>query len=240
MNQQEFNDYLEALLGGNLVDVELQPEDFMVAFKRAKDTFIQKGNNNLDKRFVPLNVSREETEYDIDPNVDTIVRIIKPAGAFHTQDPLSIAVFNDIFHQFSMDSGSLLNYELSRQLIERIQKYTSYYNDFIWNRRTHKLTLLKKPEASNQVWFLESYANLSDEEYRDMLWIQSWALAELKIILGRAYSKFSGGMPSPVGGTVSLPGQDLVQEGNQDKERLLEEIKNFVDGDETGLFIHMG
>lgn len=238
MNETEFNEMLETQLGGNLVDVELQPKDYSFAYDRAKKTFIQKGNNNLEKKFVPLVVDRETKEYNLDENIDTVVRIIKPSGGFYSSDPFSIAIFNDIFRELGMGEGELLNFELGKQTIERIQRYSAYDNDFIYNRRTNQLQLLKKPEQNNQTWFLETYSNLTDEEYRDNLWVQQWAAAELKIILGRAYSKFQN-VPTPAGDS-SLPGSDLMQEGQQDKERLIEDIKNFVDGDETGLFIMMG
>lgn len=237
MNKSDFDSYIETHLGGNLIDVELTTVDYDRAFQRAKRTFVQKGNNNLEKKFETLTTVVDQTEYTLDSSIDTVVRIVKPTGGLYTDDPFSIATFNDIFHNFHGDSSSLLNYELGLQLIERIERYTAYESDFIYTKRDAKLTLLKPPQQS-EVWFVECYADLTDEQYRDRLWIQEWTLAECKEILGHAYSKFDQ-VTTPSGQT-SLNGSDLLQEAKTSKEELLEEIAQFTDGDPTGMFIMLG
>ena len=94
-----------------------------------------------------------------------------------------------------------------------------------------------KPDITEQ-WLLEVYTDLSDDEYRDRLWIYEFALAHTKIMLGRAYSKFQS-LSSPTGET-SLNGDALLQEGIADKERLLIEIKDYTDGDPIGGAILIG
>ena len=60
-------------------------------------------------------------------------------------------------------------------------------------------------------------------------WIADWSLAECKMMLGEARSKFPGGLPGP-GGAVTLNGDALKQESMADKERLLAAINNMEEG----------
>lgn len=238
MDAETFNEELLIALGGNLVDVELTEKDFEYAFNRAKRTFQQKGNNNLDKGFVLLSVTKDTRKYDIPESVDTVIRIIRPGyGGLFPENPWHYAIIQDIYNGLRAGGSSLVTYELSYQLIENIQKYMAHDVDFIFNKRRHTIEFLNTPKA-NEAWFLECYHDLPDEEYRALPWIQEWALTELKIILGRAYSKF-GTLPGP-SGEISMDGQSLIQEARDDQQRLIEEIGFYVDGDPTGGVILIG
>jgi len=237
MNEQNFETMLMEQLGGNLVDVELESSDYARAFDRAKRNFIQYGNNNLNLKFAKIDVQPNKTEYVLDASVDTVVRIIREDIGFYTNDPFSRATMNDIFNGLQGGTGSLLNYELGLGLIERIQRMTAYDVDFTYSKRNNTLRILKQPKMS-ATWLVECYANLEDEEYREVLWVQEWSLAECKEILGHAYSKFQN-IRSPSGET-SLNGDQLLQEAQDMKQRLREEPQNFTDGDPVALPIMIG
>ena len=63
-----------------------------------------------------------------------------------------------------------------------------------------------------------------------------WALAEAKMMLGEARSKYASGLPGP-GGTVQLNGEALKQEAMTEKERLLQSIINMEEGNRNYGFI---
>lgn len=60
--------------------------------------------------------------------------------------------------------------------------------------------------------------------------VEKWAMAESKIKLGYSYRKF-GSIPGP-GGGLTLPGNELVQEGKEEKEKLEQELLDFLYGNE--------
>ena len=60
------------------------------------------------------------------------------------------------------------------------------------------------------------------------LWIENWALAEAKEILGTIRNRF-GNLPGP-NGTVTQDGAELKQEAKTMKEELTKELMNFVPG----------
>ena len=67
-------------------------------------------------------------------------------------------------------------------------------------------------------------------------WIRDYALAQCKMMLGEARSKF-GQLPGAQGG-VTLNGADLKAEAQSSMERLEEEIRNYTDGgDPLGIII---
>lgn len=230
MIQTDFETFITTQLGGNLIDIELTSNDILWCFNRAKQTFIQKGNNNLDENYYKLAVKSQITSYTVDTSIDTIIKLIQPSAGFYTNDPFSMAIIQDMFLGFYQSGQSdLLEYEMTLQLIERIQRMTVYNPPFMYNKRTNTLKILKTPQKDD-VWFLHCYSNATDDEYRDHLWVQQWAAAEAKILLGQAYRKFSE-VETPAG-SAQLPGQDLIQEGKEEQQNLLENIADYVDAGE--------
>jgi uncharacterized protein YjbJ (UPF0337 family) len=66
-------------------------------------------------------------------------------------------------------------------------------------------------------------------------WIQDYALAVSKDIIGQAREKF-GTIAGPQGGT-QLNGASLKAEAKEEMERLEEELKKFVDGSQPYTFV---
>lgn len=247
MDKNTFDSEMEIALGGSLVDVELTSEDYDYAFKRAKRTFQQKGNNNYDYNFIALNVLSGVQTYIIDSSIRDVIRVIRPGNSLSAQNPFHQQIITDLFAPLyggssggcgAMGSGgALLIYEMTQAYLEDVNKYTLHDVTFRHNRLRSQLNLDVVPSV-DQIWLLEVYSDLNDVEYREIPWIQEYALAELKIILGRAYSKFAA-LSAPSGET-SLNGDQLVQEGRDDQTRLLAEIKEYTDGEATGGIILMG
>src|SRR5690554_3394011 len=98
MTKDEFNEEIIIALGGNLIDVELEDKELDLAFKRAKRTFQQKGSNNMRRQFFRLRVNKCQQEYQLPSNIDTIVKVIKPITGFSVENPLSLAVYNELFY----------------------------------------------------------------------------------------------------------------------------------------------
>lgn len=248
-----FDDFKEDLLtglGGNLVDVELEDEDYRYAFKRAIAKFVQHGNNSYRRAFLPIEVDKDTVVYNLPPAtsesglVDTVVKIVKPSGGWNIDDPFSIVAYNDMFAGVGTSRGygrgcgtNFLQYELTMQQIENAKRYMTYDAQFIHDKFKNTLTLLKKPERQT-VWLVECFLNLTEDEYMNIDWVFRWTLAELKHTLGIAYRKFQS-LPSPTGET-SLSGSEYIQEAKEDKERLMEEIQNGVDGESSYVEIRFG
>lgn len=242
MNKTDFNEEIVVALGGNLMDVELTEKELDLSFKKAKRTFQQKGSNNMRREFFRLKVNTCQQEYMVPSRIDTIVKIIKPSNGFTAENPLAMATYNELFYGMG-DTGvggfDLLSYEFTLQKIETFHRYMAYDAQFSHDKHRNTVRFLKNPERDNVFWLLECYTNLEDDEYRDILWVQEWATAEAQEQLGKAYRKFSS-IPGPDGSSVSLGGDQMVQEAQQRKQELIEDILNGVDGDPSYWEIRLG
>lgn len=234
------NDFYEeviASLGGTLVDVELTPTELDICYKKARRQFIQKGHNSYKRAFYPLSVQTGVVEYQLPESVDTVVKIIKQSYGFNVEDPFSLASFNDVFSAGWVDSGDFLSYEMTLHRIEKWQRYMAYEEQFKLNAFTKKLQLYRRPKK-DETWLVEVYHNLEDSEYQQIDWIIRWTIAEAKEMLGIAYRKF-GSVAGPTG-EVSLNGADYIADARAEKEALLLEIENYVDGDSDFSEIRFG
>jgi hypothetical protein len=59
----------------------------------------------------------------------------------------------------------------------------------------------------------------------DTEWFLDYVKVHLKLIVARKLRKFSGGIPTPEGGSESLDGESLMSEAREDEKDLLEEIR---------------
>ncbi|MBG24114.1 MAG: hypothetical protein CMF22_11765 [Idiomarinaceae bacterium] len=242
MQFEQFKEEIVTMLGDNMVEVELSDNDIHLAFQRAKRTYKQKGPDNSRKVFYCLSASKETTTFMIPREIDTIIKIIRPSintfglGGYGFNDGLGErygAGFYDLFAD-----GDMLSYELLLGKMESWRRLMNFDVSFQHDKHRSTLKVNQKPYVDEK-WFIECYASLTDDEYREMIWIQDWALAEAKIILGTAYRKFSG-IPDPTGSSVSLGGDQLIAEAQQEKERLLEDILNGVSGDVDYYGVYIG
>ena len=242
MTKEEFYEEIYLTLGDSLVEVELTEKDLDLSFKRAKRTFQQYGPDNYSKGYFCFTTQKDQTVYHIPKNIHTIINIIKPSSAmWNVEDPLSVAAYNNLFSGFPSSvttGGDWLSLEMMGQQMEIWQRYMAYDVDFIHNKHESTIKLLQVPRG-NHKYILEVYRTLEDEQYMDMVWIQNWAIAEAKKILGGAYRKFSG-LPGPDGSSVSLGGDQLVQEASEEMRMLREDIENQVSGDVDYYGIYVG
>lgn len=237
----EFIDDVVTMLSGTLVDVELDTPDIETAYRMAKKTWKQKGSDNLNHSFYQLDVVSGQNEYQLPAEIADVVSVITMSNdAFTMEDPFAMASFQETF-TYGMGGGVSADffyiYDMTRQIIDNNKMYTAEEPNFRFNRRSNTIYLFNPPSVDRK-WVLEVYRQSTDEEYQNNLWILNWTIAECKQILGRAYRKF-GSLPSPTGES-QLDGDTLVQEAQREKELLLEEIDNFVDGDPDGMGVYIG
>ena len=67
-------------------------------------------------------------------------------------------------------------------------------------------------------------------------WMADWALAEAKMMLGEARSKYASGLPGP-GGTVQLNGEALKSEAQIELDKAIESLHNMEEGNQPLGFV---
>ena len=240
MTLVELMDEIIVGLGGGLVDVELSEDEIKLAIKRAIRQFQQKGHNSYRKDYVMFEVSPTTKNYPISANIADVIRVIKPTlgASFTSEDLFVIKALDEILPRginAGCESGGveMVQYDLALSNIDMMNRYAVSDVDFKYDKFKKEIVLFSKPKTTEN-WFLECYLNLDDEEYMDILWIQQWASAEAKQMLGQAYRKFST-VAAPHG-DVQLAGDQLISEARDEMERLLMDIENHTDGDASSGF----
>lgn len=227
---------LELLMGSQMVDVELDPEHYELAVNLALDRLRQRTSGSVEEAHVFFTMQPYQNVYTMPEEVQEVERLYRRGvGANSTGgtnfDPFE-AAFSNIYLLQAGRTGGLATWDFFSQYQETIGRVFGSEINFTWNPTEHKLTLIRRPTAEEdvvaKVWMKRPADLLIQDPYAGP-WIRDFALAQCKMMLGQARGMFPGGLPGP-GGAVILNGPELKQEAAAEFERLENEILNFVAG----------
>ena len=231
-------------LGDGMIDVELDPEHYNLAIDRAIQTVRSRSDSAVEESYAFLGTQVDTQEYTLPSEVLNIRRIYRRGvgggniGTGTNFDPFDVAFQNTYLINAGV-VGGLANYDAFTQYKETLNRIFGGEYDFTFNSNTKVLKILRKISVAEdimmQVSNLVPEQSLIQNEYTRP-WMADWALAEAKMMLGEARSKYSSGLPGP-GGAVQLNGEALKQEAASEKERLLVSIINMEEGNRNYGFI---
>jgi hypothetical protein len=230
--KQEVYDYVNTLLGGGMVDVELDPIHYETALKKALTRFRQRSENSVEESYLFLPTVLDQNEYTLPNEVIEVRQIFRRSVGSRSGggdggslfEPFNMA-YTNTYLLSSSNMGGLATYDMFSQYQELVGRMFGSYIEFKWNSTTKKLTMLQRPRA-NETLMLYAYNYRPDEEllndYMAQQWIKDYTLATCKYMLGEAREKFAT-IAGPQGGT-SLNGSSLKAEAQQEMEKLENEV----------------
>lgn len=232
-------------LGGNLIGVELGEDELDMCLRYALDTYRQRSENSVEESYADMWLKKEQAEYFL-PNEIVEVNKIYRRGFGNTAgssasvvDPFELAYTNMYLLNSTNASGGLLTYELYAQRNELTARMFGRDISFTWNPVSHSITIHRTPRADEKV-LLCTYNLRPDEsllqDYAIKPWLRSWSIAEAKGILGQVRGKYQS-INAGANGGATLNGSDLLSQSQQEKEKLIEELKLKVDGSKPLSFI---
>jgi len=236
--KQEVFDYVYTMLGGGMVDVELDPIHYEVALTKALTKLRQRGSNSVEESYMFLTTIENQNEYILPKEVIEVRQIFRRSlgsrsgmGSGGTLfEPFNLA-YTNTYLLSSSNMGGLLTYELFAQYQELVGRMFGSFIEFSWNATTRKLTILQRPNAEeNLMLYCYNYrpdAQLLDD-YLAKQWIKDYTLATCKFMLGEARSKFAT-IAGPQGGG-SLNGDALKSEAQSEIEKLEKDVDQAVAG----------
>lgn len=218
------------LLGGNMVEVELTPDDLNLALDLALDRYRQRSSRSVDERFAFLDLQPNQTIYYLPDEVIEVRQMFRRgttgtmSGAGVYFDPFASAVTNQ-YLLAGGSQGSLVTYELFTGYQELIGKMFGYHVIFSWNQTEHRLEVSRNIRAPETVlmWiynYRPEESLLKDTYARP--WLRDYTLARARLILSEIRGKF-GSIIGPQGGT-SLNGSELKNDALTEIERLDREL----------------
>jgi len=236
--KQEIFDYVHTMLGGGMIDVELDPVHYETALDKALTRFRQRSDNAVEESYLFMETIEDVNEYTLPNEVIEVRRLFRRSIGSRTGggdggtlfEPFNLAYTNTYLLSTS-NMGGLATYDLFSQYQELVGRMFGSFIEFKWNSTTKKLTLLQRPRT-NETLLLYAYNYRPNSEllsdYLAKQWIKDYTLASCKYMLGEARSKFAT-IAGPQGGST-LNGNDLKNEAMQEMEKLEQEVSTAVSG----------
>ena len=225
---------LRLMLGDQMVDVDLDPEHYNTAVDLSLDRFRQRSSGAVEESTLFMTLQPERSVYTLPDEVQNVRKLYRRGVGVNTTggtnfDPFE-AAFSNIYLLQAGRTGGLATWEFFAHYQETIGRVFGSEINFTWDNPTKKLTLIRKITSEEDVAVhvfntKPEIVLLNDGYVRP--WLRDYSLAQCKMMLGQARSKFPGGLPGP-GGNAQLNGEILMQQATQEFERLEQEILNFT------------
>tara|TARA_B100002019_G_scaffold291846_1_gene313150 strand:- start:14704 stop:15471 length:768 start_codon:yes stop_codon:yes gene_type:complete len=237
--KQQVFDYVNAFLGGGMVDVELDPIHYETALTKALTKYRQRSENSVEESYITIKFEENQNVYTLPHEIIEVRKIYRrsigsrlggSADGGSLFEPFNLAYTNTYLLAGS-GIGGLATYDFFAQQQELVGRMFGSFIEFKWNTTTKKLTILQRPRADEEVlMFCYNYRpdmQLLDD-YKAQQWIKDYTLASCKYMLGEARSKFST-IVGPGGGTT-LNGDTLKAEAQTEMEKLEMDLAMAVAG----------
>lgn len=236
--KQEVFDYVYALLGGGMVDVELDPIHYETALSKAITRFRQRSDNSVEESYVFLTTVEDQNDYTLPEETIEVNKIFRRSIGSRTgggdggslYEPFNLAYTNSYLLSGSK-LGGLATYDMFSQHQELVGRMFGSFIEFKWNSVNKKITLLQRPRAEETL-LLECYNYRPDisllNDYLAKQWIKDFTLATCKYMMGEARSKFAT-IAGPQGGS-QLNGDTLKAEAQAEMEKLETEVSQQMAG----------
>jgi len=236
--KQEVFDYVHAMLGGGMVDVELDPIHYETAITKALTRYRQRSEHSAEESYLFLKTVVDQNSYILPSEVMEVRKIFRRSVGSRTGggdggsifEPFNLA-YTNTYLLSSTNIGGLATYDMFSQYQELVGRMFGSFIEFKWNNVSKELTLLQRPRAE-ETMMLYAYNYRPDDsllsDYLAIDWLKSYTLATCKFMLGEARSKFAT-IAGPQGGS-QLNGDTLKAEAQAELEKLETEVSMAVAG----------
>lgn len=243
LKEQLFNN-LRLRLGDGMVDVELDPAHYEAAYNYAIKLYRQRAQNATQESYTLMEIHANVNTYTLPSEFINVRQVFRRTVGLETGpaassfDPFSSAILNTYLLNYNY-AGGLATYDFYAQYIELAARMFGGYVIYTFNPVTKILQIVRDPKGTGEkilIWadILRPETELLQDPGAGV-WIGDYTLAVLKGILGEAREKFAS-IAGPGGGTT-LNGASLKAESKAEQERLIEDLKRFIDYSQPYSFV---
>jgi hypothetical protein len=231
-------EYVKNMLGGGMIDVELDPVHYTTAIDRALRKFRQRSSNAVEESFAFLTLQTNQNTYTLPQEIENVRKLYRRSIGSRTGggdggslfEPFNLA-YSNTYLLTSTNMGGLATYYAFASYQKLVGKMFGSDINFTFNKTTKLLTVDQRPQSGEEVlMWIDNYRpdfNLLEDRYAGQ-WLRDYTLATCKIMLGEAREKFQT-IASPQGGT-QLNGTQLKTEGKAEIEMLEQDLINYKEG----------
>lgn len=227
---------LKYRLGDGIIDLEIGPEHFEAAYQYTIKLYRQRSQAATQESYTMMTVVKNQDVYVLPSEFINVRQLFRRTVGLETGpsassfDPFSSAILNTYLLNYNY-AGGLATYDFYAQYIELAARMFGGYVMHTFNTVTKELRIVRDPKGDGEKILI--WADIQKPEVQLLqdpgagIWISDYILSILKGIIGEAREKFAS-IAGPGGGTT-LNGAQLKAEAKADQERLIEELKRYVD-----------
>jgi len=238
-------DYCRTMLGDGMIDVELDPIHYETALDKALTRFRQRSPNAVEESYMFLELVKDKNDYILPKEVINVQSVFRRTlgsrtggGTGTNFEPFNLAYTNTYLLNSTM-LGGIATYYMFASYQELIGKMFGSYIEFQWIPTSRTLRILQRPFSEDETLMLRCQNFRPDytiiEDIYAKQWIRDYSLANCKIMLGEARSKFQS-IAGPQGGG-SLNGGELKSAGKEELAALDKELETLISGGTGYTFI---
>jgi hypothetical protein len=243
--KQKVYDYVRAMLGDGMIDVELDPIHYETALEKTITKFRQRSSHAVEESYGFLELKINQNEYKLPNEIISVQSVFRRTlgsrsggGTGSNFEPFNLAYTNTYLLNTTM-MGGIATYDMFAQYQEMVGRMFGAYIEFQYIQQSHTLRILQRPFSDGEVLLLRCHNyrpdwNLIEDLYAKQ-WIRDYTLAICKGMLGEARGKFAT-IAGPQGGT-QLNGADLKSASKEEITALDKELENLVPGGTPMTFV---
>jgi hypothetical protein len=227
---------LRLRLGGDIIDLELDPDHYEAAYNYAIKIYRQRAQNATVESYTLMRVEKNVEIYTLPQEFINVRALFRRTVGLETGpsstsfDPFSSAILNTYLLNYNY-TGGLATYDFYAGYVELAARMFGGYVTYTFNPVTKALRVVRDFRGSGERILI--WADVQRPEVELIqdpgagVWIGDFILAVLKGIIGEAREKFQS-IAGPGGGT-SLNGAAMKAESKADQERLLDDLRKYQD-----------
>ena len=229
-------DNVRLRLGGDIIDLELDPQHYEAAYDYAIKVYRQKAQNSTQESYTLMTIIKNIDTYTLPSEYVNVRAIFRRTVGLETGpsstsfDPFSSAILNTYLLNYNY-TGGMATYDFYAGYVELAARMFGGYVTYTFNPVTKVLRVVRDFKGTGErVLIWADMTRPETELLQDPgigVWLTDFILATVKIIIGEAREKYNS-IAGPGGGT-SLNGQAMKSEGKAEQERLIDELKRYVD-----------
>jgi hypothetical protein len=237
--RQKVVEYIQAMLGAGMIDVELDPIHYNTAIDRALSKFRQRSSNAVEESFGFITLQLDQNDYILPKEVMEVRQLFRRSVGSRSGggdggtifEPFNLA-YSNTYLLASTNMGGLATYYAFASYQKQVGKMFGSDINFTFNKTSKVLTIMQRPRTNEEVLaWMYNYRpdfNLLQDPHAGQ-WLRDYSLATCKLMLGEAREKFAS-IASPQG-TTQLNGAALKGEGKTEIEILEQDLVNYKTGD---------
>lgn len=206
--------YIESQLGGQVLELELRPEDIRDIVNQAFEEIVHYMTDTYTVT-VPYAQCIDLSKY----NIDSVESVLRGQDSLLTGVPFQMPAMDlmNVTGMYNID-----NYVQALE-VKRNLNILATDMDFVWDKPNRKLYVYANPNIPSMVTINFKPEYYSVEDIREQHWetqLRKLALGMTKIILGRIRSKYTSNSAK-----YQLDGPTLLAEGNAE----VQQVRQYLD-----------